>query len=338
MSDNKPNWADKANLASSLLLNVQVQQARSTLQTLAVLAVEKAQKELTEQQARERENRLRQVIWEWEDAFDAYIHNPETKPCAKFIVARLMIANIERLGVSASSFSQFIDKDRFGGFFNRLQQVVEETSRSLAAPQRTDVETYLLYETELQALEESIKEEQEKDAEIDIKLAEVKERKSAAQKKLKKLRAEVRVPRNTNEAGLHFGRKALMMAKTGVALILVIVAALTGLIGIFALAVPFYSMFEGTSSEVGTFLGFGVGLLLMALIILALAEMLAPGLVLGTMLKGQISELEQQVKSASKAMVELGQQRKLGNSLDELLKKREERMAFMAQFRQANGL
>jgi hypothetical protein len=76
----------------------------------------------------------------------------------------------------------------------------------------------------------------------------------------------------------------------------------------------------------------------MALIILALAEMLAPGLVLGTMLKGQISELEQQVKSASKAMVGLDQRRKSKNSLDELLRQRQERMAFMSQFRQANGL
>jgi hypothetical protein len=322
MSDNKPHWVDYANLASNAAQNVQLHQVRSALQALAALDADRSLRELNEQQAREREDRLRQLIWEWEVAFDAYIQNPDTKPCARFILARLMIANLERLGVTVSSFRQFNDKDRFGGFFNQLQQVVEETSRSLSAPQRTEAETYLLYETELQALEESIKKEQEKNAEIDIKLAEVKERKSVAQKKLKKLRAEVRVPRNTDEAGLPIGRKALMLAKTGVALILVIVAALTGLIGIFALAVPLYSIFEGTPSEVGTFLGYGVGLLLMALIILALAEMLAPGLVLGTMLKGQISELEQQVKSASKAMVGLDQRRKSKNSLDELLRQR----------------
>jgi hypothetical protein len=60
MSENKPNWTDKATLASNVLQNIQLQEVHSTLRAVGALQAEKLRLELNEQQTKEREDQLRE--------------------------------------------------------------------------------------------------------------------------------------------------------------------------------------------------------------------------------------------------------------------------------------
>lgn len=97
MSDNKPHWVDYANLAANVAQNIRLSQLHSTLSALASLQAERAQQEQNQQQAMERENRLREFIWRLEIAFDTYLRNPGATPSGRFAVAKQMIAGLAHL-------------------------------------------------------------------------------------------------------------------------------------------------------------------------------------------------------------------------------------------------
>lgn len=174
MSDNKPRWVDYANLAANVAQNIQLSQLHSTLSSLASLQAERALQEQNQQQAMERETRLREFIWRLEIAFDTYLRNPGATPSGRFAVAKQMIAGLAQGGVTTSSFSQFVDKDRLGRFFYRLQQTTEEAGRILSEREKRDAEAYLRYESEAQDLDALIKRATEKQSEISYKLSEAK--------------------------------------------------------------------------------------------------------------------------------------------------------------------
>jgi len=73
MSDNqptRPNWADKANLASNLLQNIQLHELHSTLRAAGALQAEQMRLAVSERQTTENEDRLREHIWQMESAFN----------------------------------------------------------------------------------------------------------------------------------------------------------------------------------------------------------------------------------------------------------------------------
>lgn len=158
MSDKiKPNWVDKANLASNVIQNVQLQELHSILRATGALQAEKSQLELNERQVKDRENRLREHIWQMNSALDALLRDSTVSPCAVFVLVKQTQDSLAQFQVTTASFSQFADKDRLGQFFNRLQQAYETSASKMTDDQRKDADTYLRYQSELLGLDDLIK-------------------------------------------------------------------------------------------------------------------------------------------------------------------------------------
>ena len=152
MSDGKPSWIDYANLASNLAQNVQLGEVRSALNTLGALQAEKVRLELNEQQRMEREDRLREGLWQMESAFNKLTRDTAVTPCAMCVMTRSVQLGLQRFGVTSKMFGQLADKDRLGAFQERLQEVFAEASAKLSAEQRTDVENFFRFSVELEEL------------------------------------------------------------------------------------------------------------------------------------------------------------------------------------------
>src|SRR5579883_2137900 len=145
MSGSKPNWVDYANLALNVAQNVQLQQLHSTLGTLASLEAERALLEQNEQQARVREDWLRDFMWKLETSFEGLISSSSTNPCAVFFRAWQVQQAMGHCGFTSACFRQLGDKDRLGAFQKRLQQALQESTAKMSSAERADLETYLDY-------------------------------------------------------------------------------------------------------------------------------------------------------------------------------------------------
>jgi ribosomal protein L7/L12 len=148
----KPSWVDYANLASNLAQNVQLSEVRSALNILGALQAEKVRLELNEQQRTEREDRLREGLWQTENAFNKLARDTAVTPCAMCIMTSSVQLSLERFGVTSKMFRQLADKDRLGSFQERLQKVFAETSAKLTVEQRADVENFFGFSVELEEL------------------------------------------------------------------------------------------------------------------------------------------------------------------------------------------
>lgn len=153
VSENRQNWTEKASLVSNVLQNIQLQELHSTLRATGALQAEKLQMELNEQQTKDREDRLREHIWQMEQGLDRVLNGAEITPCTRFILSKQVQDTMARFGVTTASFRQFGDKDRLGGFIQRLQQAMQDASGQMSAGQKTDMDTYLHYVAEAQELE-----------------------------------------------------------------------------------------------------------------------------------------------------------------------------------------
>lgn len=146
MSDNKPHWVDYANLASNVAQNVQLHQVRSTLQALAALDADRSLRELNEQQAREREDRLRDFIWNLESAFQYYLRRSDATICGTYALANQIQHGLSMAGISAASFRQFADKDRLGQFCQRLRDAERDARGKLQPEDKTRADLHLSYQ------------------------------------------------------------------------------------------------------------------------------------------------------------------------------------------------
>jgi hypothetical protein len=152
MRENEPNWAEKGTLVSSILANVQLQQVHSTLRALGAIQAEQAQQQLNEQQWSEREDRLRENLWQLENNFNQFARDAAVTLTAKCVMTRAVQLCLERFGVTTKAFRELGDKDRVGSFQERLQQVLAETSAKLSGEQRADVENFFRFSVELEEL------------------------------------------------------------------------------------------------------------------------------------------------------------------------------------------
>ncbi len=153
MSNGKPSWVDYANLASNLAQNVQLGEVRSALNTLGALQAEKVRLELNEQQRIEREDRMREGLWQMENAFSKLVRDTAITQCTMCIITRSLQLGLERFGVTSKMFGQLADKDRLGSFQERLQDVLAETSAKLSTEQRADVDNFFRFSVELEELQ-----------------------------------------------------------------------------------------------------------------------------------------------------------------------------------------
>jgi hypothetical protein len=174
MSTNKPNWVDYANLAanfaslaSNLTQNVQLQRIHSTLSTLASIQAEMARMDANKAQVAEREDRLREHLWNMERNFDEAIRIGGIAPCNQYLIARQIQDGLGQCGIASTSFRQFCDKDRLGAFADRLLQIINTSATSMTEDQRKDADTFLRYQVEVAELESSIKREREYGAKDD---------------------------------------------------------------------------------------------------------------------------------------------------------------------------
>jgi hypothetical protein len=347
MSDNKPHWVDYANLASNVAQNIQLSQLHSTLSALASLQAERALLEQNQQQATERENRLRESIWRLEIAFDTYLRNPGATPSGRFAVAKQMIAGLAQGGVTTSSFSQFVDKDRLGRFFYRLQQTTEEAGRIMSEREKRDAEAYLRYESEAQDLDALTKRATDKQNEIKFRLAQAKRRKETATSRLEELRLQLGTHTNKDQKPVRFWHKALAVVMIVAAIILAVIGGLAALLGILSIGVSVYYLFEGNSRDVGVFFGFGAALLAVPLVPLALMALIGSRLPKPKKsIPEQIAHAEKTVASADTEIAELKAERSLdyefrkfnASSLSGLLKEQATRTDLRLQFRQEHNL
>jgi len=152
MSDSKPSWIDYANLASNLAQNVQLSEVRSALNTLGALQTEKVRLELNEQQRLEREDRLREGLWQMENALNKLTRDTAITAGAMCIMIRSVQLSLERFGVTSKTFRQLADKDRLGSFQERLQEVFADASTKLSEEQRVDIENFFRFSVELEEL------------------------------------------------------------------------------------------------------------------------------------------------------------------------------------------
>ena len=343
----KPSWVDYTNLASNVAQNVQLSEVQSALKTLGALQAEKVRLELSEQHAREREDQLREHIWQMGQAFQRFV--PGAAPCAICVVARQIQDSMSRYRISVASFREFADKDRFGQFVGRLQRAEDEAINKMTAAQRAEWETYVRYKDEAQELDDLINRVQaelERNAQQIRRLSKVRVQKEAATEELRKLSGPS--GQSNRLKGAAWSTDSVMLARVAGSLLFGtgLLAAILGIGGL----------------SLGHVLA-GTALMLSCPVCFALAYYLQQK----AARHEHIAALEQTVKRAESEIVELAsvvpltdgdpiagyaleasggtkgsiasQLKKFqANTVAGLLQTRTERQAFMEKIRHANGL
>jgi hypothetical protein len=182
MSENKPNWIDRANLVSNIAQNAQLHDIHLALSALVSLQAERAASEANARLAEDREDKLRECVWRMENGFKKFVEQKELTPSGAYVIANQISTALQSVGVTSSSFGRFEDKDRLDHFVTGIQKTLSKAGERLTPSQKADVEKYLLCQTEVSELEFLIEhfDREEKD---------VKAR--AAVKKLQEIRQEI---------------------------------------------------------------------------------------------------------------------------------------------------
>jgi len=344
MNENKSNWVDRANLASNILQNIQLREVHSTLRGLSDLQAQKLRMELTEQQVREREDRLRDHIWQMERAFDSVLRDKSATPCAIYVLAKQVVDSMAQYRITTASFRLFNDKDRFGQFVHKLEKGIEDSTDKMSREQQDSTEKFLRYESESKELADLIGNLQSKDQQRSDKIEKAKKRKEVAAAKLDVLRKKVGTSETKTERLGVIGRCCL--GKVGV-VILGAPAGIAWLSLIFYLGVPIHGFFgDGNDPEDGKMFATGIEILLVAIALTAFAITLHRKSQLPKSVEEQIALREKEIRDADAALGKLEQLNPLdegfkrfeAKDLNELIRLRNEREAFVLQFRQSNHL
>jgi ribosomal protein L7/L12 len=342
MNENKPNWVDKASLASSLVQNIQLKEVHSTLRALGDLQAQKIHLDLNEQQVREREERLRDHVWQMEQAFESVLRDTSTTPSAIHVLAKQVLDGMARYRVTTASFRQFNDKDRLGQFLHKLQRSIEDSTAKMSSEQLSDTERFLRYQSERQELSGLIENLQIENQKKSEKIKKNRKRKDTAVAKLEGLRMKVGTPEAKMERLGTIGR--ISLAKVGV-VILAAPAAIAWLSLIFFLGVPIYGFLgDRNDPEDGTTFALGIGILFLAIVLTALSIVLHSKSQLPKSIEEQIAHREKEIRDADVTLAKLEQigprdgefKRFEAKDLNELIQQQSERESFMLQFRQVN--
>lgn len=344
MNENKSSWVDRANLASNILQNIQLQEVHSTLRAVRDLQIQKARLDLTEQQLRQREDRLREHLWQMEQAFESVLRDASVTPCAIYVLTKQVLDDMDRYKVAPASFREFSDKDRIGSFMQKLQQANKDSFARMSAEQRSDTEKFLNYEVESTELNSLVERLRSQNQERCGKIEKAKKRKDAAASKLEILRAKVDMPGAKAERLAAIGRFSL--AKIGV-VILAAPAGAAWLSLLFYLGIPIYGFLgDGNDVEDGRLFAIGLGILVVAVVLTAASIVLHRKSQLPKSIKEQIALREKEIRDAHAMLVKLEQpnpedkdiKKFRVKDLDALIRLRDDREAFVFQFRQANNL
>lgn len=340
----KPNWVDYANLASNVAQNAQLHDLHGTIKALGALQAEKARLELNEQQLREREDRLREYLWQVERVFEAFVSNSTGQSCRIYLFTKQLRDTMSQLRITTAAFRQFADKDRLGQFLKRLQQAMDETASKMGTAMRQDVETFLRYRAEASDLDSTIKRLEEGRQQRANQLAQVRKRREATVANLDILRQKAGTPEYEEEQA----RMRLRSSSARVAvLLLAIPTGIAWLSLIILFGVPIYDLMNDISSaEHGQFSGYGVLALLVAVGGTALCRALYLKSKAEKSVPERISSLEDVVKRAESEIARLQAERpaesalaKYGvKKLAELVQNKQDRDDFMRKFAEANGL
>jgi hypothetical protein len=150
------SWVDYANLglnAANAAMNVE--QLRSLSAANAQLA-ELSQIEADRERRRQIENKLRQFVFDQEIKLKDLVEAAGATTAAKWFGATLIKQELDGIPVAASSFQEFVDKDRVATFQRRLIQTIQENQRQLTASQSSELQMALRILNERQALSEYI--------------------------------------------------------------------------------------------------------------------------------------------------------------------------------------
>ena len=150
------SWVDYANLglnAANAAMNVE--QLRSLSAANAQLA-ELGQIEADRERRRQIENKLRQFVFDQEIKLRDLVEAAGATAAAKWFGATLIKQELDGIPVSASSFQEFVDKDRAAAFQRRLIQTIQENQRQLTTSQSSELQMALRILNERQGLNEYI--------------------------------------------------------------------------------------------------------------------------------------------------------------------------------------
>lgn len=149
-------WMDYANLglnvANVALNSAQLQSLGEINSQLAQLS----QLEADRERRRQLENTLRQFVFEEETKLSGLVSASGVTPTKRWFTAMIIQQNLDSVSVSASSFQEFVDKDRVTSFRLRLVQVIEESQQHLTGGELSSLQQVLQILNERSALTEYI--------------------------------------------------------------------------------------------------------------------------------------------------------------------------------------
>jgi len=359
MSESRPkaSWAEYANLASNVAQNVQIGEVQSALKSMSALQAEKVRLEFDEQQTREREDRLREHIWQMENAFNPLVNNPEVTPCAKYVFAMQIQSGLAQFNVTTASFRQFADKDRLGTFINRAQQACQDASNRMSDQQRADADAFLRYQSQAQELDDVVRELQAETDKQNKQLAAAKEQRAAALQALEHWRQMANDPEKQREYDQREQQRQHRARIQGKISLLPVPTIAAWIFGIGFVLSARSSVYDMENEEIVAVnwpaLWTGIVILLMAVACTALWVCLSrrSGVKLDPekTLQEQITIAEAELKSAETVISQIerwlntsftpdGVAKFQAKNLTELLQQQQERDVFMGQFRLANNL
>lgn len=149
-------WVDYANLglnvANVALNSAQLQSLSEVNSQLAQLSQLEANRERRSQY----ENSLRQFVFEEELKLSELVNIPQTTPAKKWFAATIIQQNLDSVPVSASSFQEYVDKDRVTDFRRRLRETIEESQGQLTGDEVSNLLQTIKILNERSALTEYI--------------------------------------------------------------------------------------------------------------------------------------------------------------------------------------
>jgi hypothetical protein len=140
MTENKPNWADNANVALNTIQVAQNDRLQRTVSALGALQAEKVRLQLNEQQTKDREDQMRESLWVLENGFNELLSNQDLTPCGLYIVSTQLQDMMAQTGFTTAAFRQFPDKDRLGNFTSRVRQAMQDSKAKISEEQFADTE------------------------------------------------------------------------------------------------------------------------------------------------------------------------------------------------------
>lgn len=146
------DWVDYANLGINYAQLSQAREIKNSLDQMRSLEAERLRQDRWDASRSEREDRLREAVFQGEDTLEGCHYHLESRPLGVLALALELTGNFQKYGFTTASFRAFEDKDRLRKLLKGMEEVIEQSRKRLTSSEQAEAGACVRYRIEMEAL------------------------------------------------------------------------------------------------------------------------------------------------------------------------------------------